>query len=123
MGFVHHASYIYYLEEARMSLFRWVGLDVSGLEKQEIILPVVDLEIRYLSPLYYDDRIKVHVSTQAPWSPRLVFKYRIYNQDNKLVTRASNSLVFAEKDSGKLISDPREYLDCFEKALAEIAIH
>jgi acyl-CoA thioesterase FadM len=70
--------------------------------------------------LYYEDRIVVHVSIQAPWSPRLVFNYRIYNQNHKLVTRASNSLVFAKKDSGKLIADPREYLDCFEKASAEI---
>lgn len=123
MGYVHHASYIYYLEESRMALFRSVGLDVAGLEKKGVILPVVELDIRYLSPLYYDDSIMVHVSTQEPWSPRLVFQYRIYNQNNKLVTKASNSLVFAEKDTGKLISDPLEYLDCFENVLAEIAIH
>ena len=116
MGYVHHASYIYYLEEARMSLFNSVGLDVVELENQGIILPVVQLDIRYLSPLHYSDQIMVHVSTEAPWQPRLEFNYSIYKKDHTLASRARNSLVFAKKDSGRLIADPQKYLACFKRA-------
>ncbi len=47
MGYVHHANYALYLEEARMDLLYVNGIDIQEMEKQGIILPVVEMKIRY----------------------------------------------------------------------------
>jgi len=44
----------------------------------------------------------------------LKFKYKIYNQKQKLVSRAETTLVFVDSNSRKLIPTPYEYLELLE---------
>jgi len=111
MGYVHHSNYALYLEEARMDLFRCYGLDLVVLEREGIILPVVNMEIRYVMPLHFGDWITVETSLKKGGKFKLEFKYKIRNQDQKLVAKAKTALVFAEKETGKLIPDFQKYLE------------
>ena len=122
MGYVHHSRYAFYLEEARMDLFWAIGLDYTLLEKEGIIMPVVEMETRFSSPLYFGDTITVETEIQHPWDTKLVFHYRIYNQHKRMVSRAKTSLVLAEKKTGKLVSDPQQHLECLTRALLEVGI-
>jgi len=110
MGYVHHSHYALYLEEARMELLRSLDIDCAQLEKDGIIMPVVELRTRYSTPLRFGDTIRVETETILPWKTKLEFKYRIYNQKNKLVSRSRTTLVFAERESGALLNDPEKYL-------------
>jgi acyl-CoA thioester hydrolase len=111
MGYVHHSNYAFFLEEARMDLFRSHGLDVLALEKEGIILPVVHMEIRYVMPLRFGDQITVKTSLNTDSKFKLEFKYKIWNQEQKLVAKAKTALVFAEHSSGKLIPGFQQYLE------------
>jgi len=111
MAYVHHSNYALYLEEARMDLFSSMGLQVAALEQQGIILPVVSMEIRYVMPLYFGDRIYVETILNMDHKHKLEFKYRIMNQHQKLVARASTALVFADSESGSLIPGFHKYLE------------
>ncbi len=121
MGYVHHSQYALYLEQARMDLLQSVGFDCIAMEKAGVIMPVVEMETRYSSPLFYGDTIEVETSIQAPWDTKLVFRYRIRNQHNKLVSRAKTSLVLVEKETGKLLKDPERYLKCLNRSPVGIA--
>ncbi len=105
MGYVHHANYALYLEEARMDLLYVNGIDIQEMEKEGIILPVVEMKIRYLSPLYFGDTIIIYTSLEAKMKTRLMLRYKMVNQHKKLVCKAHTSLVMADKHTGKLISD------------------
>ena len=59
MGYVHHSHYALYLEEARMDLLKTMGIDYAQLEKDGIIMPVVEMRTRYSSPLRFGDSIVV----------------------------------------------------------------
>jgi len=111
MGYVHHSNYALFLEEARMDLFRTHGLDISTLEEAGIILPVISMEIRYLMPLHFGDKITMETILNPGNDLKLELKYRIFNQEKRLVARASTALVFVEKNSGKLIPDFQKYLE------------
>jgi len=111
MGYVHHSHYALYLEEARMDLLLNLGIDCIRLEDKGIILPLAEMKTRYSIPLRFGDTITVETEIVPPWKNSLKFRYRIYNQDHKLVSRSSTTLVFAEKESGKLVIPPREYVD------------
>ncbi|MEN8202086.1 MAG: thioesterase family protein [Bacteroidota bacterium] len=105
MGYVHHSNYALYLEEARMDLLYINGIDVTKLDEEGIILPLAEIKIRYFTPLHYGDSIVIHTSLDLHTKTRLVFRYRITNQDKKLVCKAQTTMVMADKHSGKLISD------------------
>lgn len=111
MGYVHHSNYALYLEQARMDLFSSYGLDILALEKEGVILPLVHMEIRYLEPLHFGDQISVETRLNTGNKIKLELNYRIFKQNHKLVVRAKTALVFADKDSGKLIPGAHQYLE------------
>jgi acyl-CoA thioester hydrolase len=116
MGYVHHSHYALYLEEARMELLHTLGIDSIQLEREGIILPVAEMKSRYSVPLRFGDILTVEKEIVPPWKNSLKFSYRIYKQDLKLVSRASTTLVFADKESGKLVIPPQEYIERIIKA-------
>ena len=111
MGYVHHSNYALYLEEARMELLKSVGIDCAQLEREGIILPVAEIHSRFSVPLRFGDTITVETEIVPPWKTTLEFRYRIYNQHGKLVSRSRTTLVFAEKESGKLMANAQKYLE------------
>ena len=44
---VHHANYLKYMEEARISLLKEIGFDYHKLQKSHIGLAPVDIQIQY----------------------------------------------------------------------------
>lgn len=105
MAYVHHSNYALYLEEARMDLLYINGIDVIKLDEEGIILPLAEIKIRYHLPIRFGDTILIHTTLDPHKKDSLVFKYRIINQDKKLVCKAQTTLVLADKQSGRLISD------------------
>lgn len=109
MGYVHHSNYALYLEEARMDLLRNIGFECDRLEREGIIMPVVEMETRFSQPLRFGDDFTVEVRTEAPWNPLMIFTYRLY-REGKQVSRAKTTLVLADRATGCLLDDPEEYL-------------
>jgi acyl-CoA thioester hydrolase len=61
MGVVHHASYVLYLEDARVDLLRSLGRPYSTLrDVDRIEFAVIALELSYRLPLLFDDLFHVH---------------------------------------------------------------
>ncbi|MGD2034041.1 MAG: hotdog domain-containing protein, partial [Bacteroidales bacterium] len=54
MGYVYHANYVCYFHQARTELLRKYGISDSVLEKNNIILPVISMGLKYYKPAYYD---------------------------------------------------------------------
>ena len=74
MGIVHHAIYLHLFEEARIALLRGRGLLSDQLEK--INFPVLECEVKYQKPLYFDDEIEIFVRLKSD-RLRLSFTYEL----------------------------------------------
>ena len=114
MGYVHHSQYAIYLEKARMDLLQSIGIRCEALEDEGVILPVVSMEQRFSTPLRFGDILTVECRVSPPWFPKLEFSYRIFNGEGVLVSRAKTTLVFANRETGKLIPVPGPWLENFE---------
>jgi acyl-CoA thioester hydrolase len=62
MAVVHHAAYLPYLEEARVAYLRSVDHPYTALRDDGVELPVVEVGVRYLRPLRFDDVVDVHLA-------------------------------------------------------------
>jgi len=65
MGVVHHASYLVYLEEARVEYLRSAGHPYPELRAEGIDLVVLEVAMTYLRSASFDDVITVHLAVGA----------------------------------------------------------
>ena len=61
MGIVHHAAYLPYLEEARVEYLRAVGHPYQQLQADGLDIAVLEVTVRYLRALRFDDEVAVNV--------------------------------------------------------------
>ena len=65
MGIVHHASYLPYLEEARVAFLREIGHPYLSVRDEGVDFTVLEVFVRYMQALRFDDVIDVHVMVGA----------------------------------------------------------
>jgi len=88
MGIVHHSQYVIWMEEGRSEYMRQKRLDYVGLERRGYALAVTEVNVRYLSPAHYGERVTVRTWIESLRSRALTFDYEIVNADTgcRLVT-------------------------------------
>jgi acyl-CoA thioester hydrolase len=73
MGVAHHASFVIWCEEARIAWLRASGASYRDLEASGVLMPVVDLHLRYLRPLRFDDEAVLTTTATRVGRVRLSF--------------------------------------------------
>ncbi len=77
MGVVHHSAYLLYFEEGRTDMLRSIGRSYAALERDGVILPVVEAGLRFRTPLRYDEEIIVETRITHVGGARVRFDYRV----------------------------------------------
>lgn len=113
MGYCYYGNFAQYLELGRVEALRSLGIRYKDLETEGIMLPVVDLQIKYISPAKYDDLLTIETRIEEIKGSRICFEYKIYNESNKEVIQAQTSLVFVAKRNMRPIKVPEFILKAF----------
>ena len=109
MGIVYYGNYAQYLEQGRTEWLRELGFSYKWMEENNIHLPVINLNIDYKSPAYYDDLLTITTKLVKIPTVRIEFYYEIHNQEGRLLVTATTTLVFVNSTTKKLIKAP-DYL-------------
>lgn len=111
MNYVYYGNYAQYFEVARVEALRSLGVSYKKLEEEEgVLLPVLDFQIKYFKPAYYDELLTIQTTiTQMPQA-RIYFEYEILNEKNEIINKASSTLVFVRKNTGKPMMAPESLL-------------
>ncbi|MDR2467286.1 MAG: acyl-CoA thioesterase [Prevotellaceae bacterium] len=116
MGVIYHANYINYYEIARTEMLRSTGLySYDEMERDGVMMPVVEIESKYLMPAYYDECLTVRVTVREPPTARITFHYEIYNEKRELLNTGRAVLVFISVKSGRPCRPPKKLIDCFKE--------
>ena len=59
MGIAHHSSYVVWMEAGRTEFMRAHGFTYRELEEMGVLLPVLELNVRYMRAAVYDDELRV----------------------------------------------------------------
>lgn len=110
MGVVFHGNYPLYYEIGRTELMRSLGLAYRALEGSGIYMPVLNLNIVYLKPAYYDDVLTLRTSVKYLPTSRIKFYYEIYNDMEELVNEGNTELAFIDKKTGKPRRPPEKLM-------------
>jgi acyl-CoA thioester hydrolase len=94
MGYMYYGNYAEFFEVGRVEMLRSLGMTYSGMEESGIIMPVVELNCKYLKPALYDEEISIKVIMEKMPGVRIHFKYELYNEKEELIHVGETLLVF-----------------------------
>lgn len=106
MAYVYYGNYAMYLEVGRVETLRNLGFSYKELEEQGILMPVVEYKTKYIRPAKYDDLLTIKVFIKQKPTARIVFEYEIFNEGGVLLNTAETTLVFLNKETGRVTSLP-----------------
>ena len=94
MGVVYYGNYPQYFEVGRVEYMRDMGVVYAELEKQGILMPVVNLEISYRAPGLYDEELTIETWIEKLPTSKIVFKNKVLGEDGRLICEGKVTLVF-----------------------------
>ena len=80
----------------RVEALRSLGLSYKSMEDSGVMLPVLDLKLKYLKPLFYDDEVNLTTKVCDLPGTRIYFEYELKNSEGELTTLAETTLVFID---------------------------
>tara|TARA_Y100000588_G_scaffold367830_1_gene435013 strand:+ start:703 stop:1098 length:396 start_codon:yes stop_codon:yes gene_type:complete len=111
MGVVHHGKYAQYFEIARLDWLSALGISYKTMEENGVMLPVYELNTKFLKPAVFEDELEIEVQLKELPSVKITFEYLIYNQNKELLTKAFTTLVFMDSKTKKPIRCPQYILE------------
>ncbi|MFW0715488.1 acyl-CoA thioesterase [Pedobacter sp. N23S346] len=116
MGIVHHANYALYYEIARTECFEALsGITYASMEADGVMLPLLELQSKYLKPAFYNQVLKVKCLVKELPSVRLNVEYEIYNEEEILINIGKTTLVFVDKSTRKPCQPPEIFMEGIRK--------
>ena len=113
MGYVYYGNYGAYYEVARVESLRHLGYSYRELERQGIMMPVLENHSRFLRPAKYDELLRIEVSMKEPPGVRIQFFYQIFNEEDKLIHTGDTLLAFVNMKTEKPCRPPKILLELF----------
>ncbi len=97
MGITHHANYIRWMEEARISFLEESAWSFSRLEAEGLVSPVISLKCDYRKPTTFSDSVDIEVGVKEMKGIRVVLSY-IMKKGDDIVCEAESTHCFMRKD-------------------------
>ena len=101
-GVVWHGSYLRWLEQGRVMLCEKAGYKLSQLEREDIVLPVAEINIKYKNPAMLEDEIKIETDVVDKGRFYVTFQQIIKNEKTDKEYIEALVKVVAVNKSGKL---------------------
>ena len=99
---VWHGTYLRWMEAARVEFCTQIGIDLVELQKLDIAIPVTNINIRYKSSAFLDERVVVETSLTKLTPLSATFTQIIKNAETNQVHTIAEVDVVAVHNDGKL---------------------
>lgn len=117
-GVVWHGSYLRWLEMGRVEMCEMMGYTLLELEEKNIVMPVVNINVRYKSSAKINDILIVETTIQKYNSLSVTFSQKIIDKNTQKIFIEAVIDVVTIDNNGKLYRKmPQILLDAFEKAM------
>ena len=115
-GVLWHGYYINWLEEARIDALSKVGIKYIDLIKDGYEMPVVNIEIKYKSPILHGEEILIESEFVINESPRIKINSNFIGRNNIITTSSSIDLVLINKENFSIVrKKPKFFLEALNK--------
>jgi acyl-CoA thioester hydrolase len=117
MGIVHHSNYVKFFEVARTEWLRAAGLTYAEMERRGVMMPIVEVQVKYRQPAYYDELITVRAEVSHLPMARITFRYEIRGEDGRDIASGLTTLGFIDKETRRPQRAPEWLMEVLNKEL------
>lgn len=111
MGIVHHSNYVKFFEVARTEWLRAMGITYAEMERRGVMMPIVDVAVKYRNPALYDELISVTAFVDEAPKARMVFRYEVRGEDGREIATGSTTLGFIDSQTRRPQRAPQWLLE------------
>ena len=111
MGVVHHSNYVKFFEVARTEWLRAKGLTYAEMERRGVMMPIVDVAVKYRNPALYDELLSVTAFVDEAPMARMTFRYEVRGEDGRDIASGSTTLGFIDKETRRPVRAPKWLLE------------
>jgi acyl-CoA thioester hydrolase len=109
MNVVYYGNYATYFEVGRVECIRQLGYTYKDMEASGVIMPVIELNIKYLRPATYDELLTIKSQIrELPTDHRIEFFQEVYNEQKKMLTSGKVTLYFLNNKNWQKTVMPEE---------------
>jgi acyl-CoA thioester hydrolase len=122
MGVIYHANYINYYEIARTEMLRSTGgYSYREMEEDGIMMPVVEIQSKYILPAYYDEMLTVRVIIKEMPTAKMTFFYEVFNEKQELLNTGMSVLVFMNAKTRRPCRPPQKLTECMKNLIENLS--
>jgi len=115
-GVVWHGHYLRWLEKGRIDFCQDLGFDLVKLQSQDIVLPVVDINIKYKASAKLNEDVLVKTSIDEITPLYIIFNQEVFDKFSKKIFVQAKLKVVAVNNQGKLYRRiPKELYETLKK--------
>ncbi|PTR01181.1 acyl-CoA thioester hydrolase [Mucilaginibacter yixingensis] len=111
MGYMYYGNYAEFYEVGRVEMLRSQGMTYRWMEEQGVMMPVMEMKVKYLKPARYDEDIRIRVMMDKMPGVKIHFRYELYNEQDELINTAETLLAFVNMNTNRPCLPPQEFLD------------
>lgn len=111
MAYVYYGNYAQYYEVGRVEMLRSLGMTYSSMEKSGVMLPVLELQSKFIKPALYDQEITILTTVKELPGVRIHFNYELFNEENELINHGKTTLVFFDMVKQRPCNPPADFMD------------
>jgi acyl-CoA thioester hydrolase len=111
MGIVHHSNYVKFFEVARTEWLRAMGITYAEMERRGVMMPIVDVAVKYRNPALYDELISVTAFVDEAPMARMTFRYEVRGEDGREIATGSTTLGFIDSQTRRPVRAPKWLLE------------
>lgn len=117
MGIVHHSNYVKFFEVARTEWLRAAGFSYAEMERRGVMMPIVEVQVKYRQPAYYDELISVRAEVHDMPMARMTFHYEIKGEDGRDIASGLTTLGFIDKETRRPQRAPQWLMEVLNREL------
>jgi acyl-CoA thioester hydrolase len=106
MGIVWHGCYPGYFEDGRVALGHRYGISYSDFIREQIPVPVRQMQIDYHRPLRFEEDFEIRTILHWSEAARINFEYEIHTAQGQLVCTGCTVQLMLDRDFNVLLGPP-----------------
>lgn len=108
MGFLHHTNHLRYFERGREEFCRRREAAYREMEDAGVLVVVVDIDVKYKTPLRYEDVVELDVMLSEVKHASITFEYALRRvSDRALAATGRTRHAFVSREGRVLRPPPR----------------
>ena len=116
MQYAYNGKYFEYFEVGRTEMMREQGLTYRSIEENGYQMPVVEAQIKFKNPAFYDELLEVETRVEKLPLAKVHIDHTIRSLDrNIIIAEGYIELAFIKSDTKKLTRAPGFFTDALNK--------